>query len=178
MVTETASTSHWIEPVAVESTPMNGALQLAYTTLEKWIYEHPSSFPPIVINITDGMANDVNSDQELLYTAQHLAKLKTADGNVLLMNCHISGGDAEPVLFPWNKMELPNDPYAKLLFEMSSELSDRHRAIICEICERDLESTPTIRGMAFNADATSLIKLLDIGTRQAINFAIDDSISG
>ena len=30
--------------------------------------------------------------------------------------------------------------------------------------------TPTIRGMAFNADAVSLVKLLDIGTSQAFTF--------
>ena len=173
VVTETVTVSRWIEPVAVESTPMNAALRLSHAALERWIYHHPMSFPPIVINITDGMANDVDSDQELLTTAQRLMSLKTGDGNVLLMNCHISGGDGRPVSFPWNTMELPNDPYAKLLFEMSSELSDRHRAIICEIFDRDLEATPTIRGMAFNADAVALIKLLDIGTRQAVTFSMD-----
>lgn len=173
LVTEDVTVSKWLTPIAVESTPMNAALNLARATIEEWIYRHPKSFPPIVINITDGMANDVDSDQELLTTAQRLMSLKTGDGNVLLMNCHISGGDGRPVSFPWNTMELPNDPYAKLLFEMSSELSDRHRAIICEIFDRDLEATPTIRGMAFNADAVALIKLLDIGTRQAVTFSMD-----
>ena len=117
------------------------------------------------------MANDVSSEEELLATAQRMTALKTSDGNTLLINCHISGGNEAPVLFPWNPMQLPRDPYAKLLFDMSSELSQRHRAIICEIFERDLESTPTIRGMAFNADAVALVKLLDIGTRQAFTFA-------
>ena len=169
-VTEHVTVSRWIEPVAGESTPMNAAFRLATSTLEEWIYSHPTSFPPVVINITDGMANDVSSEGELLATAQRLTALKTSDGNVLLINCHISGGNEAPVLFPWNSMQLPRDPYAKLLFEMSSELSARHRAIICEIFDRDLESTPTIRGMAYNADAVALVKLLDIGTRQAFTF--------
>jgi hypothetical protein len=168
---ERVVTSRWIEPVAAESTPMNGALRLAQATLEEWIYNNPLSFPPVVINITDGMANDVNSEEELLSTAQRLTRLKTGDGNVLLINCHIAGGDAAAVVFPWNTMELPNDRYARLLFEMSSELSDRHRAIICEIFDRDLDNTPTIRGLAFNADAVALVKLLDIGTRQAVVFS-------
>ncbi len=169
-VTELVTVSRWIEPVAGESTPMNAAFRLAIATLEEWIYNHPTSFPPVVINITDGMANDVSSEDELLNTAQRLTSLKTSDGNALLINCHISGGNEAPVLFPWNPMQLPRDPYAKLLFDMSSELSQRHRAIICEIFERDLEATPTIRGMAYNADAVALVKLLDIGTRQAFTF--------
>ena len=177
-VTEQVTVSRWVEAVAGESTPMNGAFRLAIATLEEWIYSHPTSFPPVVINITDGMANDVSSEDELLATAQRMTGLKTSDGNVLLINCHISGGNEAPVLFPWNPMQLPRDPYAKLLFDMSSELSQRHRAIICEIFERDLESTPTIRGMAFNADAVALVKLLDIGTRQAFTFAPPSSGGG
>jgi len=178
MVTERVTVSHWITPVAGESTPMNSAFRLAIATLEEWIYQNPTSFPPIVINITDGMANDVNTEEELLATARRLTDLKTADGNVLLINCHISGGDEAPVVFPWNPMQLPRDPYAKLLFEMSSELSSRHRAIICEIFDRDPARTPSIRGMAFNADAVALVKLLDIGTRQAITFQAAAELEG
>ena len=173
VVKETVTLSKWLSPVAVASTPMNAALHLARATLEEWIYQHPTSFPPIVINITDGMANDVDSDDELLMAAQRLTSLKTSDGNVLLMNCHVSGEGNKSVVFPWSPMELPDDPYARLLFEMSSEMSNRHRSMICEIFERDLNSTPTMRGMAFNADAVALVKLLDIGTRQAVVFPVE-----
>ena len=170
MVTETVSVSRWIEPVAAESTPMNAAFQLAHAALEDWTYRRPKSFPPIVINITDGMANDVNSEQELLATAQRLTGLQTTDGNVLLINCHITGEDDDKVTFPRSPLELPDEPYARLLFEMSSEMPGRYKAIICELFDRELDKTPTIRGMAFNADAVSLVKLLDIGTRQAFTF--------
>jgi len=168
---ERVATARWIEPVAVESTPMNGALRLAQATLEAWIAANPLSFPPAVINITDGMANDVNSEDELLASAQRLTGLRTADGNVLLINCHIAGGDAPAVIFPGSADQLPADRYARLLFEMSSQMSDRHRSVICEIFDRDADATPSMRGMAFNADAVALVKLLDIGTRQAIVFA-------
>ena len=169
-IKETVSVSRWIEPVAAESTPMNGALNLARLTLEDWIYGHPKSFPPIVINITDGMANDVNTEEELLLTAGRLTSLQTTDGSVMLINCHITGESDDQVIFPWSPMELPDEPYAKLLFEMSSEMPGRYKGIICEMFDRDLDKTPTIRGMAFNADAVSLVKLLDIGTRQAFTF--------
>ena len=170
-VTERVVVSRWIAPVAEESTPMNAALRLAQTTLEEWIYNNPASFPPVVINITDGMANDVDSEGELLMSARRLTDLKTADGNVLLINCHIAGGEAAPVIFPWNATQLPPDSYARLLFEMSSQLSGRHCAIICELFERDTATTPVLRAMAYNADAVALIKLLDIGTRQAVSFS-------
>lgn len=170
MVAETVTVSRWIDPIAAESTPMNGALNLARAALEEWIYRHPKSFPPVVINISDGMANDVGSDEELLLTARRLTGMQTTDGGVLLINCHITGETDNMVTFPWSPRELPDDPYARLLFEMSSEMPGRYKAVICELFDRDLSRTPAIRGMAFNADAMALVKILDIGTRQAFTF--------
>lgn len=170
LVTEDVTVSKWLTPIAVESTPMNAALNLARATIEEWIYRHPKSFPPIVINITDGMANDVSTDEELLVTARRLTSLKTTDGNVMLINCHIAGSGISPVVFPWSPLELPDSPYAKLLFEMSSEMPPRYKAVICEIFDRDPTTTPSVRGVAYNADAVALVKLLDIGTRQAFVF--------
>jgi hypothetical protein len=169
IIRERIAVSRWIDPVGVDSTPMNAALMLAQATLAEWIAYNSDSFPPVVINITDGMANDVNSDQELLDTAKNLMNLATSDGKVLLINCHISGADEAPVLFPSSPAELPKDNYARLLFEMSSELSPRHRAVIDEVYDRNLEPEAKLRGMAFNADAVALLTLLNIGTRQAIN---------
>ncbi len=174
VVKETVSKSIWVKPAAIESTPMKAALMLAHATLDQWVKAHQNSFPPIVINITDGMANDVESDEELIQTARNMCKLKTNDGNVLLFNCHIDADGKQPVVFPSSPDELPEDPYAKVLFQMSSEMSDRQRSVICEIFEREPGDTPSIRGMAYNADAVALVKLLDIGTRQAITIPVDD----
>ena len=68
------------------------ALTLATSTLETWVKEHKFSYPPVVINITDGES----TDGDPLEDAQVLRELSTQDGNVLLFNCHISGspGDA------------------------------------------------------------------------------------
>jgi hypothetical protein len=177
VVKETVTVSRWLEPLAAESTPMNAAFALARAAMEDWIFRHPKSFPPIVINISDGMANDVTSEEELLMTARRLTSLKTTDGNLMLINCHISESSQNSVVFPWSPLELPEDAYARLLFEMSSEMPDRFRSIICEIFDRDLSTTPSIRGMAFNADAIALVKLLDIGTRQAFVFPSDYPVS-
>ena len=166
-VTERVVVSSWIKPIAEDSTPMNGALRLVHATLHEWIGRNPHSYPPVVINITDGMANDVDTDAELLGTAQAVTSLKTTDGNTLLINCHIADGTQDQVVFPETIADLPADPYARLLFDMSSELPGRHRAIISELFERELK-TASMRGVAFNADAIALVKLLDIGTRPAI----------
>ncbi|MBF0094451.1 MAG: hypothetical protein HQL33_07650 [Alphaproteobacteria bacterium] len=175
---ETVTLSKWVRPAAYDSTPMKAAILLAHATLEEWIYRHPTSFPPIVINITDGMANDVDSDGELLDAARRLTSLKTSDGNVMLFNCHIESSEKQPIVFPKSSVQLPPDPYAKLLFEMSSEMSDRQRAVICELFDRELSKTPSMRGMAYNADAVALVKLLDIGTRQALTMPGESEVEG
>ncbi len=168
VITETVTVSQWVKPGAYDATPMKKAFLLAHAALEQWIAKHGSSFPPIVINITDGMANDVNSEEELLIAAQKVTNLKTTDGNVLMFNCHIDSDGKQPVVFPSVEGDLPDDPYARLLFKMSSEMSDRQRAVICELLERDVFSTKSLRGMAYNADAVALVRLLDIGTQQAV----------
>jgi hypothetical protein len=48
----------WFDPKAVGRTPMCGALTTAQTVLKKFIEQYPRGFPPIVVNITDGMATD------------------------------------------------------------------------------------------------------------------------
>ncbi|MBF0562152.1 MAG: hypothetical protein HQL37_09050 [Alphaproteobacteria bacterium] len=177
LVKEKVAQSKWVRPAAYESTPMRAALLVAYAALEGWVYRHPHSFPPIVINITDGAATDVDSEDELLQAARKITNLKTGDGHALLFNCHIDADGKHPIVFPRSTMQLPNDPNAKLLFEMSSEMTDRQRAIICELLDRDLHDTPSMRSMAYNADAVSLVKLLDIGTRQALNVPSEETLT-
>ena len=43
----------------------------------------PNSFPPIIINITDGAPTDMD-EHDLPNVAQSLTSLTTADGNALL----------------------------------------------------------------------------------------------
>jgi len=47
-------------PVAEGNTRMCAALKRAHQVLGEWVLRHPLSFPPIVINITDGEATDGN----------------------------------------------------------------------------------------------------------------------
>ena len=63
---------------------------------------------------------------------------------------------------PIEKAELGGDPYAESLFEMSSLLPERYNADISR-CLNDSRPGRHV-AMGMNADATTLIKLMDIGT--------------
>jgi hypothetical protein len=147
----------WFDPVAQGGTAMCGALQQATKLLRDWVSNHPNSYPPIVINITDGES----TDGDPLPSVQSLAGLSTSDGNVLVFNCHISSRDEAATVFPDGELGLP-DEFAKLLFNMSSvlpsSLRDTARA-------EDYMVGEQAHGFAFNADLESLIRFLDIGTR-------------
>lgn len=147
----------WFDPVAKNMTPMCQALRQASSILEPWVQAHPASFPPIVINITDGEATDGDPREP----AEVLRKLATNDGNLLLFNLHLSSQPGEPILYPGSETVLP-DEYACQLFQMSSLLPPHIR----EAAGSEGYATgPQSRGFVFNADIVAVIKFLDIGTR-------------
>jgi len=147
----------WFESAAGGGTPMCKALNLAKVSLTEWLNQHPSSFPPIVINITDGESGDGDPTSE----AEAIKALSNDDGNVLLFNLHLSSERAKPVKFP-DSVEALHDKYANLLFRLSSLLptymQDFARQENYSVSERT-------RGFVFNADIVSVIQFLDIGTR-------------
>ena len=149
----------WVEPRAEGGTPMCSALYKAYEIVEQWIGEHPKSFPPIVIHITDGESQEGDP----IPYADPLRGLETEDGNVLLFNCHLSMTKSDPFTFPHANEILPDD-FAKGLFEMSSVLPD---SLAASARAEGYELQTGARGMVFNADMVALIKFLDIGTRVA-----------
>jgi hypothetical protein len=147
----------WFDAKAAGSTPMCKAFKLAHETLKPWIDAHKYSFPPIVINITDGESTDGDPTAD----AAALRELATQDGNALLFNCHISNAQGSSVLFADAEEGLP-DQFAKLLFNMSSVLPD---AIRDGAQSAGFPVSNGSRGFAFNADLVELIRFLDIGTR-------------
>jgi hypothetical protein len=147
----------WFDPMSHGATPMCQALTLAHDVLARWLPQHPDSFPPIVINITDGEATDGNPAAP----AQALRELANQDGNVLLFNIHLSAKGGRPIEFPDNPANLP-DQYAKQMYELSSTLTPTMRGIAQQ---EGYAATEGSRGFVFNADMVSVIKFLDIGTR-------------
>ncbi len=149
----------WFGPVAKGDTLMCAALKRAYDVLGDWVRRHPASYPPIVINITDGDAKDGNPTEP----AHHLASLRTKDGNVLVFNCHISSEKAKPILFPRDEKALPG--FAPRLFLMSSTLPPKFIEAAKHLGFDVVDDT---RGFAFNAELTDLIKFLELGKHTLI----------
>jgi hypothetical protein len=136
---------------------MCAAFDKASSILSKWILEHQKSFPPIVINITDGKPTDGNPAQ----SAFDLMSLRTLDGEVLLFNLLISAAKMSPIEFPDNDMVL-SDEFARSLFRISSPLPAYMRNMMAD---EGINSNLQSRGFVFNADLVSVIRFLDIGTR-------------
>jgi len=147
----------WVEPAANGATPMCQALTQARDLALSWIADHPRGFPPIVLNLTDGEANDGDP----LACARELTQLQTGDGAVLLFNLHISDAGGSPITFPADSSSLP-DAYARSLFDMSSELPPHMREYAAS---NHYDVSEGSRGFVYNSDIVSLVQFLDIGTR-------------
>jgi len=147
----------WFDAVAMGGTPMCEALKHAHDILAEWIKKHPESYPPIVINITDGEATDGNP----VGPTQELMNLSTNDGNVLVYNCHISAKPEKPITFADTDRGLP-DEFAQMLFEMSSVIPDSIRQ---EAQKAGLQTGEHARGFVFNSGLVELVTMLDVGTR-------------
>jgi hypothetical protein len=138
---------------------MSEALNRTGALLAGWTQAHPESFPPIVINISDGAATD--GDPRVW--AKRITGLNTHDGNLLLFNLNVSALTAEPLFCPSDPSVLDND-YARLLFEMSSPLPP----YMVELARAmNLPVAPGGRGFVYNADMIAVVKFLQIGTATA-----------
>jgi hypothetical protein len=149
----------WFEARAGGRTPMCQAITEATQAVTEFIGKFPNSFPPLVINISDGKATDGNPEM----TAYSVRNLATADGNVLFFNAHLSSKDARPVEYLSREADLP-DSEARMLFRMSSALPPKLR----EAAKGEgFTVDDQARGFIFNADLVSVLRFLDIGTRAA-----------
>ena len=156
--------SEWIAPAASGQTPMYEALLYVHDLVEAWCRrpEHRESFPPLVFNITDGEATDCD-DAELRAVAGQIKSLRTADGNVLLVNIHIAAGDTpHTVFFPSAEEASYPNRYAEVLYDCSSPMPEVFNEAIREA--KGPGVLPPFRGMSFNASAEELITMLNIGS--------------
>jgi hypothetical protein len=159
LVEQTVRFPIWVDPVAENGTPMCAALGRAREIVEQWVADHPAGFPPIVLHITDGESGDGDPGA----AGAAILGLSTADGAVLLFNCHLSATRAAKAQFPSSAESLV-DPLARTLFAISSPLPPN---FVGAAGESGLALTNGARGFVFNADATELVQFFDIGTRPA-----------
>ncbi len=148
----------WFDPVADGATPMHAAFNEVVVPLTNWVRQHPRSFPPIVINLTDG----AYSDETPAPVVRQLMDMGTADGTVLVLNCHITQHTGMTVPFPSDHQATGLSGLAHELFDISSPLPE---PMLRRAQAKGYPVEPGARGYVFNADQVALIDFLDVGTR-------------
>ena len=155
----------WIEAEATQGwTRVHLAFEKAKGLLDEWMEKHHDKdcYPPTIINITDGEFNGATKEY-VLQQANELKSMFTNDGNVILFNIHISANKAVCVTCPASKDEVSFSSLATTMYEMSSLLPMRYSDRIADLRK---DGTPNNRytAMSINADMSTLIQLMDIGT--------------
>jgi hypothetical protein len=147
----------WFDPEANGQTPMCAAFEAAGRVVKGFVDEFPDAYPPIVLNLTDGIPSDGNPQ----LAARLLCNQGTSDGAALLFNLLISSKPVQPDYFPSTDDHL-TDLGPRLLFRMSSILPPK----LWEAANAEGHGLkPRARGVVINADPTAIVRFLDIGTR-------------
>jgi len=147
----------WVEPSAGNGTPTEEAFDLASELIEAWVRENPDNFPPLVINITDGIPNDAVSAAN---SAGRLMRLSTSDGNTLLLNAHIGDSGEPEINLPSDAEALPGEN-ARFLFGISSVLP---APLFAAARNSAFWPQPGARGFIMNAGPETFTKLLVFGS--------------
>jgi hypothetical protein len=155
----------WVEPVANGWTPMCTAMEMVGGMIYEWATAHPTSFPPIVVNVTDGEATD-GGLEDIITWAERIKGIRTQDGNALLFNIHLSTvngmSNGGPVVFPDDPGQLPrDDAFAEALWHASSVMPT---ALIQNARKSNLPASQSARLFAFNASHSELVSILNFGT--------------
>jgi hypothetical protein len=140
----------WVKPAAKAGTPMCAALRQAQDLASQWTRINPDSYPPVIINVTDGMANDGDP----MEVARRFSDISTNDGQALFFNVHITDINSAPISYPASEQELPHDRYAQKLFAMSSLIPETSLALLRSLWAHPV--FPGARGLIFNGDAASV----------------------
>jgi hypothetical protein len=167
---------YWIDYTAnSRRTEMAMALDRAGQVIYDWLRMDANrlkSFPPIVINITDGAHNGSGNPVEM---ADKLCQLYTNDGHVLLFSCHLtSSGLLQRLAFPRTVQEIDakiadadERVWAKQLFRMSSQIPMTMSRKARTSFNVDLQDDA--RGFIYNASPAELIGFLRWGTQPSEN---------
>ena len=149
-----------VEEKAYGGTSMKTAFEQIISIAENFAQNHPDSFPPVIVNITDGMPTDCN-ENDLSGIVAPVMNISTSDGAALVFNVHISADSSNPVFIPSPADSLP-DSYAQCLYNASSVLPET----LATIGRNDHGMTigEEARCFAFNADSALLIKLLSLAS--------------
>ena len=155
----------WVEPMASGSTPMCEVLESVAELLEDWCAQphHRECFPPIFVNISDGMPNGREAEQ-LIALSERIKGISTEDGNVLFVNINISsGGSGASFVYP-SVDDIPRENNsAMLLAQMSSVLPKRLEYVVHR--KRIVNSKPPYLALGYNISPMEFISMLNLGSQ-------------
>ena len=162
---ETEAYKIWVEANAQGWTPICKAIKTIDPMIEKWVMQHPESFPPIVVHITDGHSTDGDPRP----SAYNLMRHATNDGGVLFFNCHLSTEQRGTEKYPVSKSTsvFPNDQLADVLFDMSSPLTNEMRTF-AQAKNIKNPCPDGSRGFVFNGSIQDLGELISVGSSRAM----------
>jgi hypothetical protein len=155
----------WVEPIYGFRTPMCEAMSVAGHYAFDWAHSNPDSFPPIIINITDGFVTDDPFDGASLGDwAQRLTTIETKDGQALLFNIFLSPDEGHQRMLPTTDSGLPAP--GPQLFQISSALP---QPMIANASGAGITVEAGARGFVFNANLRMLSDFLKIGTNVGVH---------
>jgi len=174
----------WVESEADGSTPMCTAFRKAAEVVRAHMQAYPDSFPPVVINITDGWPTDtgvpiVNVEDyspdwgEVSRAAAEITSQSCTDGEPLLLNIHITPqalGDNLTLLFPAQAPAGSHDVVQSMV-SISSVLPAN---FVLQGRKSGHDLKEGARGLILNADRTLLSDFLRIGTTLKNDIAEDE----
>ena len=147
----------WIDPQHDGGTPMREAMGIIAETVAQWCDEHPTSYPPTVVHVTDGQSTDGDPED----IADAIQGITTNDGEVLVFNLHVDTESGDEIIFPSSEDELP-DEYGRMLFRMSSTFP-AHLVSVAQGMGYDV--TGESRFFAYKAGMDFIGQFFEIGTR-------------
>jgi uncharacterized protein YegL len=153
----------WVEPRHANSTPMAEALDMAAVRLREWVAKYPEAPPPVVINVTDGIPNDLQNGGNGSATRTAAERLRKLGGSVelcLLLCVHIASDADSTKLFPAQRAEMKG-PYEQLLFDISSVLPTELTSLAGN---KGLPVRDGCKLLAINASPNDLLRVLDFGS--------------
>ena len=151
--------SEWIIPQAAGITPMVDMLDTVTEIVSEWCnnQQNQDSFPPIIINITDGL-DGTEYNRHLFQRCEELKQIGTKDGKCLLFNIYIdSTPPSERHNFP-NLETLSADCNILPLARMSSILPELFHPLARK---HNSTAEPDYRALCYNAVGLSIIPLLN-----------------
>lgn len=150
----------WFDPKSQGGTPMRAALRKTMETMFGWCEQHPGSYPPTILHVTDGQSTDGTPEE----MADGLRQISTKDGPALLFNLHVNTAAGQEIVFPTSESDL-NDDYSRMLFRMSSPLPE-HLAKFAG--DKGYTIADGSRGFIFNGDPQCVVDFFEIGTRPRV----------